>query len=75
MKGAIFILPFPLDYIRGPFPYPFLGVSVISSLQPVCITKPIPHPTHFNPEEGGNMFLQNVGIHLEGFTVSHHRGS
>jgi hypothetical protein len=26
--------------------------------------------THFNPEDGGSLFLQNVGTHLQDYTVS-----
>jgi hypothetical protein len=27
-----------------------------------CLYKHIPEPTLFNPEDGGGMFIQNVGI-------------
>jgi hypothetical protein len=39
-------------------------------LHPAYITDPIPHPTHFNPDDGGNMFLWNISIRLQGYTVS-----
>jgi hypothetical protein len=29
----------------------------------------VPNPPHFNPEDEGNMFLRNVGIKPEGYTV------
>jgi hypothetical protein len=29
-------------------------------------TKPTAHPPHFNPEDGGSMFLQNVSIYQLG---------
>jgi hypothetical protein len=32
------------------------------SWQPLCLTKPIPRPTHINPEDGGNMLLKNSDI-------------
>jgi hypothetical protein len=29
------------------------------------ITKPRPYPTHFDPENGGNIFLRNGDIHVQ----------
>jgi hypothetical protein len=34
------------------------------------IHKPISEPTHFNPGDGGSMFLQNTGIHPQNYKVS-----
>jgi hypothetical protein len=32
-------------------------------------TEPIPHSTHFNPEDGGSMSLGNFRIRLKYYTV------
>jgi hypothetical protein len=31
---------------------------------------PVPHPTYFNPEDGGSMLLGNICICLQDYTVS-----
>lgn len=40
------------------------------SLQTTYITQLIPHPTGFNPKDGGSIYLQNVSIHLQDHSVS-----
>jgi hypothetical protein len=42
-------------------------------LQPDYIYQPIPYPTHFNREDGGNVFLWNIGIRLPDYVVSQPR--
>jgi hypothetical protein len=37
-------------------------------LQPGHTTQPTSHPMHINPEDGGSMFLRNIGIHLQDYT-------
>jgi hypothetical protein len=32
-----------------------------------------PYPTHFNPEDRGSIFLENIGICLQDYIVSQHR--
>jgi hypothetical protein len=34
------------------------------AVQPVYIAKPVPHSKHFNSENGGSVYLWNVGILL-----------
>jgi hypothetical protein len=41
------------------------GSEWLSSLQPACVTWLHSWPTHIGPEDGGRMFLRNVGIHLQ----------
>ena len=36
---------------------------------------PLPHCTHFNPEDGGSIFLRNVSICVQDSRVSQCRGS
>jgi hypothetical protein len=38
-------------------------------LLPAYITDLHPHATHSNPDDGGSMFLQNTGIHLQYYTT------
>jgi hypothetical protein len=42
-----------------------------SSFQPAYIIQPHPHHTQFD-HDGDSTFLQNVGVHLQGYTVSQH---
>jgi hypothetical protein len=54
LKVVIFlpIIPIGFDWpVSLPTPTPF---------QISYITEPIPYPTHFIPEQGGNMFLRNA---------------
>lgn len=40
----------------------------------ICLhTKHTPEPTHFNHEDGGSMFLRNVAIRSQFYTVSQFR--
>jgi hypothetical protein len=39
------------------------------SLEPVHTTEPIPDPTHLNSEDGSGIFLQNIRILLQDYTV------
>jgi hypothetical protein len=39
-------------------------------MQLAYITDHIPYAIHFNPEDGGNMFLRKVGIHLKELMAS-----
>jgi hypothetical protein len=48
-------------------PFPCSVFSSASSLQPTYISLPIPRPKHFNTEDGGSMFLRNIGVRLQDY--------
>jgi hypothetical protein len=51
----------------------FLRLSDHPFLPPAYITKPVPQPTHFDPKDGGSIFLQNISIYLKDYTMSQPR--
>jgi hypothetical protein len=57
------------EWSSFPYPLPWVQVSIFPAAC-LYITKPIPQPTHSSPEDGGSMFLQSVGIHLQDCMVS-----
>jgi hypothetical protein len=66
-------LPFLLPW-TGLHPLtPSCGFEWWPPQQTGYITKLIPHPTHFNPEDGGNMFLWNTHIHPQGYRLQSRR--
>jgi hypothetical protein len=68
-KRAVSYSPFPLAQIGFHFCTPSHGSEWPSSFQADYITEPIPQPTHFNPADGGSVFLWSVGICLQNYTV------
>jgi hypothetical protein len=50
-------LTFPLVGIGSHFLIPSYGSEEPLSLQLNCTTVPVPHPTDFNSNDGGSMFL------------------
>jgi hypothetical protein len=49
----------------------FLSLSPVvirnTFLQPGHTRQPTSYPMHLNPEDGGSMFLRNMGIHLHDY--------
>jgi hypothetical protein len=48
----------------------FLSLPKFIFMQALYITQVIPGPTHFNKEDCGSVFLLNIGILLQDYTVS-----
>jgi hypothetical protein len=65
-------LQIKMTQIKGfPFLLQWLRVATFIS---TCLHNLTSHLTHLDPEDGGNMFLQNVGIQLQNYTVLQSRG-
>ena len=56
------LLTFPVYYSHWPRPGPFSLPSLMDLCSVPNLLRNL-HPTHFFPEGGGGMFLQNAGIH------------
>lgn len=55
-------------------PFPLLWLRVATFIT-TCLHNLTSHLTHLDPEDGGYVFLQNVGIQLQNYTALQPRGS